>query len=125
MLFQPTIADVPAIAKLLRKKNDEIACDLPLFIIVKEDDAVIGCVRYCVIGDSTARIYNLHVRKDKRKVGYGDFLMREVAHEIGKFGIKKITVYTSIPSFFGQYGFKRIRKGAGRSWSMVNDLYKN
>lgn len=112
MLFQPTIADAPEIARLTKESRGLVFYLLPTTVIVKEyDGKIIGYASYCFLKKGTAKILNVFVKTAFRKQRYGDTLMRELAMEFGRFKAKRICVTTKTPKFFEKYGFRTVSKG--------------
>lgn len=122
MLFEVNASDIFEISALIAAEAetgsvlprcvDYVADHLPSFAIVRCDDRIIGCASYRIfyqIGElPIAEIRSLVVDPEYRKQGYGDFLMMEIAREIGERCIKRMFVFTLVPEFFKQYGFHTV-----------------
>ena len=112
MLFQPTIADVSAIARLLSKTKQQVFNNLSRCVICKDYDGnIIGYASYKLsqYKGGQAEILDIYVAQKERNKRNGDFLMMELAIEFGRFKVRRVVVETTIPKFFEKYGFKLLQ----------------
>lgn len=121
MLFETLASDIDGIAALIESESarytirprsvDYVAAHLPCFGVVRCDDKPIACMSYRLFhdGDGTwAELRSLVVDEEYRGEGYANFLMMELAGELGRLGVKKMFVFTNVPEFFEKYGFCKV-----------------
>ena len=114
MLFQPTVSDVPEIARLLSQTKQQVFNNLSRCVICKDYDGnIIGYASYKLsqYKGGQAEILDIYVAQKERNKRNGDFLMMELAIEFGRFKVRRVVVETTIPKFFEKYGFRTVSKG--------------
>lgn len=73
-------------------------CDLIDFIVIKEDEHVVGfgvSLLDTTQGDAVAKISECHVAEDKRGLGYGSRLLNTLISNLGNKGYDSATIFVS------------------------------
>lgn len=78
------------------------------FLVIREEEAIVGCVRMYVHEDKTHEIKTLWVDSDKRGEQIGSFLCRKVMHGFPKEKIY-ISIYPDYESYYSSMGFQYVR----------------
>jgi len=82
------------------------------FWVYETGNRIVGCCALHISWDDLAEIKSLAVRKDQQSKGIGSQLVSACLSEARELGAAKVFVLTYQPSFFAQFGFKKIRHDA-------------
>jgi amino-acid N-acetyltransferase len=107
-VIRASAEDLPVILDLLAK------CGLPTqgvhenrahFFVLKEREKLAGCIGMEVYGD-VGMLRSLAVIEEKRGLGYGNVLTRQILSYSGKKKIKRLYLLTThAEGFFSRFGF--------------------
>jgi amino-acid N-acetyltransferase len=97
---------------LLHRAYDEIRNNIHTFTVVEsEDDEFLGCAALYVYGPHLAEIRSIVVRSAIRGKGAGGLLVRSLLAEAEANGIKRICLFTRVPTFFAHFRFRITEHG--------------
>ncbi|MGH9683196.1 MAG: GNAT family N-acetyltransferase [Candidatus Acidiferrales bacterium] len=110
-----TLADADAIYRLialyaeegllLPRSEEEIACNIGNFLVLRNKDGVAGCVALESYGPDLAEIRSLAVSPELRERGVGARLTKFAIKEARRRRIARLFAVTSAPEFFLRQGF--------------------
>ena len=104
-------ADLEAIHSLLMGENlpiDGVESHLDTFLVLAQDDHLIGCVGLEVYG-TQALLRSLAVSPTHRGRGWGRTLTEAVIHKAAALDVTRVALLTiTAESFFERHGFTRI-----------------
>jgi amino-acid N-acetyltransferase len=110
-----TVADVPAIARLI-ETNLEIGHLLPRtqedllqhahrFLIVTQDEAIVGCAELAPLSRAVAEVRSLVIDESHRGRGLGSRLVEELKRAARQDGFSTLCAFTHQASVFIRLGF--------------------
>ncbi len=109
------IADVPQMHKLINGFADsaqmlpralsEIYENIRDFYVVRDGEALLGCVALHISWSDLAEVRSLAVSQDKHKQGIGSKLVKACVEEARELGIPRVFCLTYSPDFFQKTGF--------------------
>lgn len=97
---------------MLARSLNELYEGIRDFWVYEQNGRILGCCALHVSWDDLAEIKSLAVRKDRQARGIGSKLVSACLAEAKDLGSKRVFVLTYQPSFFTQFGFKRVRHDA-------------
>ncbi|HOU36481.1 MAG TPA: N-acetyltransferase [Candidatus Omnitrophota bacterium] len=97
---------------MLARSLNELYEGIRDFWVYEKNGRILGCCALHISWDDLAEIKSLAVRKDRQSGGIGSKLVSACLAEAKDLGSKRVFVLTYQPSFFTQFGFKRVRHDA-------------
>ncbi len=95
---------------LLPRSLSELYENIRDFFIYKEKRRMLGCCALHISWKDLAEIKSLAVRREARRRGIGNRLLRTALQEAKELGIKKVFALTNQEKFFKKNSFKKIKK---------------
>ncbi|MCK4648347.1 N-acetyltransferase [bacterium] len=95
---------------LLPRSLSELYENIRDFFTYKEKRRMLGCCALHISWKDLAEIKSLAVRREARRRGIGNRLLRTALQEAKELGIKKVFALTNQEKFFKKNGFKKIKK---------------
>lgn len=80
------------------------------FLVVEENNKIIGCVALKIVWKDLGEIRSLAISKKHQGKGYGKLLVKKALNEAKALDLKKIFTLTYVPEFFEKLGFEKIMK---------------
>lgn len=80
------------------------------FLVVEENNKIIGCVALKIVWKDLGEIRSLAISKKHQGKGYGKILVKKALNEAKALDLKKIFTLTYVPEFFEKLGFEKIMK---------------
>lgn len=80
------------------------------FVVVRQDDRVVGCASLHINWSDLAEIKSLAVAQDCQEQKMGAQLVKACLKDAGELGIATVFCLTYKPGFFEKLGFKRVDK---------------
>jgi len=134
IIKKPTIFDIPKIQKLLKpfivdgiilpRDDDEIATNIRSYVIVEENDEIIGMGALHIYSQNLAEIRSLAVSPNHQKKGIGKQIIQFLEKEAKHLGVKQLLTLTYQKEFFEKLGFKEIPKEAVPEHKVWSDCIK-
>ncbi len=119
-LKKATLADIPAMQKLvekevkegiiLKRSDDEVATNIRSYTLAFKEEELIGYGALHIHSADLAEIRSLIVSEKARGLGAGKAIVKECLKEAKALGVKEVLVLTYIAEFFEKMGFKQIEK---------------
>jgi amino-acid N-acetyltransferase len=110
-----TAADVPAIhglitahaaqGRLLPRDCNELLIHAHRFVVVSDDDGVVGCADLAPLSRTVAEVRSLVVREDARARGAGRRLVEELISRAASADFDTLCAFTHAAGFFVHIGF--------------------
>ena len=121
MLFQPTVVDVPEIARLIKQPKIYVYDCLTRCAISKDvDGSIVGFTSYTLHTTQNkvveAVILDLFAKKELNGGGGKEFLIRELGMEFGRFQVKRIAADTTDRKLFEEFGFKVVSQSPKKNY---------
>ena len=120
MIRKARFSDIKEIQRLINRYTQEGALiprslselyeNIRDFFIYKEKRRMLGCCALHISWKDLAEIKSLAVRREARRKGIGNRLLRTALQEAKELGIKKVFALTNQEKFFKRNGFKKIKK---------------
>jgi len=120
-LVKAKLTDIPAMQSLvlseikdgiiLNRTEDEVATNIRSYILVKDDDTLVGYAALHVHSMRLAEIRSLIVDEAYRGKNIGQNMVKYALKEAKSLGVKEdVLVLTYLPLFFEKLGFSEINK---------------
>ena len=95
---------------ILKREDDEVATNIRSYIVVKDNNKIVGYGALHIHSTSLAEIRSLIIAKEYQGRGIGKRVVQFALQEALKIGVKKVLVLTYVADFFEQLSFKEIPK---------------
>jgi amino-acid N-acetyltransferase len=95
--------------QMLPRSLNELYETIRDFWVYEKNKKVLGCCALHISWENLAEIKSLAVRKDQQSKGVGTKLVCACMAEAKDLGSERVFVLTYQPSFFAQFGFKKVR----------------
>jgi amino-acid N-acetyltransferase len=119
-LRRATIADVPAIQKLvndfaargemLPRSLSELYENLRDYYLAEAEGEVVGCCALHITWGDLAEVKSVAVREDHRGQGLGERMVHACLEDARALGLPRLFVLTYIPDYFARFGFQVVEK---------------
>jgi amino-acid N-acetyltransferase len=110
-----TVADVPAIARLiatnlevghlLPRSHEDLLQHAHRFLIVTQDEAIVGCAELAPLSRAVAEVRSLVIDESHRGRGLGSRLVEELKRAARQDGFSTLCAFTHQASVFIRLGF--------------------
>jgi amino-acid N-acetyltransferase len=95
--------------QMLARSLNELYEGIRDFWVYEKNGRVLACCALHISWGDLAEIKSLAVRKDQQSKGIGKKLVSACLAEAKDLGAERVFVLTYQPSFFAQFGFKKVR----------------
>ncbi len=95
---------------LLPRSLAEICENIRDFIVVEQEDEIVGCGALHLYGLHLAEIRSITVTNKAKGTGAGRILVEALLHEAEKQSVTCVCLFTRIPGFFARMGFREVEK---------------
>jgi amino-acid N-acetyltransferase len=119
-LRRATIADVPAIQKLvndfaargemLPRSLSELYENLRDYYLAEAEGEVVGCCALHITWGDLAEVKSVAVREDHRGQRLGERMVHACLDDARELGLPRLFVLTYIPDYFARFGFQVVEK---------------
>jgi amino-acid N-acetyltransferase len=96
--------------EMLPRTVFDIIASLRDFVVVINNDEIIGCGALNITWIDIAEIRSLAIKKEYQRKGIGSYIVKYLLKEAKQLKIKKVFALTYKPDFFKTFGFKFIDK---------------
>ncbi|MGI8696233.1 MAG: amino-acid N-acetyltransferase [Mycobacteriales bacterium] len=93
---------------LLDKPTVTLYEDTPEFWVAEHDGEVVGCGALHVLWEDLAEMRTVAVRPDRRRLGVGQAVVRQLVAAARDIGVARVFVLTFEVDFFARHGFTPI-----------------
>lgn len=90
---------------LLPRRREEIAVHSSRFVVVLDEERLIGCADLAPLSRTVAEVRSLVVSEDARSLGLGRRMVNELVRRATLAGFQTLCAFTHSPSYFVQMGF--------------------
>ena len=97
---------------LLPRSLAEICENIRDFIVVENEDEIVGCGALHLYGMHLAEIRSITVTNNSKGKGAGRVLIDALMKEAQKQSVTCVCLFTRIPAFFARMGFREVEKEA-------------
>jgi amino-acid N-acetyltransferase len=97
---------------ILYRNSDTIATNIRSYLLVKNNEIIIGTLAIHIHTVELAEIRSLYVHEDFRRQGIANKLLLKAIQQSKKLGIKKLLTLTYQVSLFKKIGFYEIEKSS-------------
>jgi amino-acid N-acetyltransferase len=97
---------------LLPRTLAEICENIRDFIVVENEDEIVGCGALHLYGMHLAEIRSITVTNKSKGYGAGRVLIDALLKEAQKQSVTCVCLFTRIPDFFARMGFQKVEKEA-------------
>lgn len=108
--MQELVKDEVASGVILPRSDDEIATSIRSYIVVCDQDRIVGFCALHIHTINLAEVRSLVISKNLRGSGIGSELVRKILDEAKFYNIEKVFTLTYRKSFFEKLGFVEIPK---------------
>lgn len=108
--MQELVKEEVASGVILPRSDDEIATNIRSYIVVCDNDAIVGFCALHIHTVNLAEVRSLVVSKELRGSGVGSELVKKILQEAKNYEIQKVFTLTYRKSFFEKLGFVEIPK---------------
>lgn len=108
--MQELVKDEVASGVILPRSDDEIATNIRSYIVVCDQDQIVGFCALHIHTINLAEVRSLVISKNLRGSGIGSELVRKILDEAKFYNIEKVFTLTYRKSFFEKLGFVEISK---------------
>ncbi len=93
---------------MLHRSMSELYENVRDFVVIVEDDTVVGCAALHVTWKDLAELKSLAVLESAQGKGYGKALIAACLDEAVTVGVTKVFALTYVPELFEKIGFDRV-----------------
>jgi amino-acid N-acetyltransferase len=97
---------------MLPRSRNTIYESIREFLVVEEDQKVVGCAALHIVWKDLAEIRSIAVNPSYTGHGFGRKLVEILLEEAKQVGIYKVIALTYVPEFFSKCGFRSASKDA-------------
>lgn len=98
--------------KMLPRSLNELYENIRDFFVYEEAGRILGCCALHIAWEDLAEIKSLAVEESMQKKGIGKKLVKEALEDAKGLKVKRVFALTYVPSFFEEFGFKKIEHSA-------------
>ncbi|MFA5100749.1 MAG: N-acetyltransferase [Candidatus Omnitrophota bacterium] len=95
--------------QMLPRSLNELYEAIRDFWVYEKNKKILGCCALHVSWENLSEVKSLAVRKDQQSKGIGKKLVSACLAEAKDLGSERVFVLTYQPSFFAQFGFKKVK----------------
>jgi amino-acid N-acetyltransferase len=95
---------------LLPRSLAEICENIRDFVVIENDNRIVGCGALHLYGVHLAEIRSITVARDYNGRGAGRLLVQALMREAERHEVSCVCLFTRIPEFFASLGFKNARR---------------
>jgi amino-acid N-acetyltransferase len=95
--------------QMLPRSLNELYESIRDFWVYEKSKKILGCCALHISWEDLAEIKSLAVRKDQQSKGIGKKLVAACLAEARDLGSERVFALTYQPSFFAQFGFKKVK----------------
>lgn len=107
-LIQVHVAD----GTLLPRTLSEICENIRDFVVVEDEDEIVGCGALHLYGMHLAEVRSITISGKAKGKGAGRILIATLLAEAARQSVTCVCLFTRIPDFFGKMGFQVVEKEA-------------
>ena len=91
----------------LQERKDAVYENLRDFFVVRENEALLGCVALHIVWSDLAEVKSLAVAEEAQSRGLGSVLVEATVAEARRLGLERVFALTYRPAFFERLGFEQ------------------
>ena len=92
---------------MLPRTMGEVYENLRDFFVVRENEALLGCVALHIVWSDLAEVKSLAVAEEAQSRGLGSVLVEATVAEARRLGLERVFALTYRPAFFERLGFEQ------------------